>query len=196
MKFSNSVPAGFPSTMTIGGEEFPLYFTISPHHSHSWAYVMVDDLPTATIQFFYKKPYKHSIERAEAIIKSLRKNDHKLFCHHPISFGIFDKVGIETPSLEGAYDERHDNFDLAMIDDASVKVDVYSTAFKDVHPERGVVWRHINHLFVTNEDDINFVIFDKAMMKEIIARYNVRKEEPNKIRSDSHKLPADMTGEA
>ncbi len=191
----HNAPATFPSSVIIAGEAFPLYYTISPRHSSSWAYVLVDGVPTATIDLYRGDIYKHSVDCAERVLNSYQENDKKWLAYYPKAFGVFDSIGVDTPSPEDAYDNVNAEFTLSMIDEPSFSVDVYKTDIKHDENNRSKTHSHVT-LFVSNENDAHFVIYDKALIKEVIARYNKRVHTTRRITSDTHHISAELTGEA
>jgi hypothetical protein len=193
----NTAPENFPESVTINGETFPLYYTIAPQYAEAWAFMLVDGMPIATISMLYGNIYQFSLERAEAMLKSFRKNDNKLCFHYASPYSIFDRPATEQVSGEGAYNEALDCFSMDIVSDPAFTVEVYTTTLdlEDVDSPSKLCKKVIHSLFISNDKDIRYSVFDKETIKAVIATYNNRVHTTRRITSDSHGLPFDLTGE-
>jgi hypothetical protein len=197
LAIKNTAPENFPESVTINGETFPLYYTIVRQYAQSWAYMLVDGTPIATISMLYGKIYQHSLERAEAMLKSFRKNDNKLCLHYESAYSVFDHPSLEQASTEGAYNDALDCFSVDMVSDPAFTVEVYFTSldFEDVDSPSKLSTKTVYSLFISNDKDIRYSVFDKATIKAVVATYNKRVHTTRRITPDSHGLPFDLTGE-
>jgi len=194
---NNKITAKDPKNVTVSGEVFELYYTVSASHSRSWAFMMVDGFPLISIDMIYKQIYQHSIERAEMALKSFRENNHQWFYYPDTAYGTFESVDIDSPAPKGLYDEPMPLFKMEMVDNPAFKVEIYTTdIFHQEEPNKKGNWSRFTHAFVTNEDGISFVLFDEGLIKEALLRFNQRKRTPSKITSVSHGVSPELTGEA
>ena len=182
MDLQHNAPTNCPTTVTVSGETFPLFYSIQHKYAGAWAFMLVDGLPIATIAMEYGKILRSSIERAERILKSFRENDSKWLVYFPNAYGVFEAISPDTPAPEGYFNAYDKSFTLDLISDPQYHVEVYSTDiyYRDNGSLKTI---RIPSLSVTNENDAHFTIFDRELINAVITQYDKRC--PNKISSTS-----------
>tara|TARA_Y100001936_G_C15959625_1_gene604860 strand:- start:184 stop:768 length:585 start_codon:yes stop_codon:yes gene_type:complete len=186
LKFYHNAPESHPRQLEIEGEIFPLYYTIAPRYSHSWAYLMVDGMPIVIIDMLYGKIYQHSIERANLAVKNFRQNDKKWSIYYPNAFSFFDNVGIEESAPPHAFDVEHKELSPDIAEDLSFKlvqysIDIYyeaetSEAFNTKQIGRKVR-SQIERISVEKDDCAVFTVFDPELIEALWERRKAFKRE-------------------